>query len=62
MGIVYGHQTDWAEEQTARTETFQREIQSKSDELSDLKAEKVAKVQMTCRRARRFLSYEMIHY
>ena len=38
---------DWAEEQTSRTDEFQRELQAKSQEISDLNAEKVIRVTKT---------------
>lgn len=37
-------QADWAEEQAARTDRFQRELQNKSEVMGDLIAEKVSTV------------------
>ncbi len=34
-------QADWADEQASRTEEFQRELQAKTEAMSDLTAEKV---------------------
>lgn len=38
---------DWAEEQTTRTDEFQRELQAKSQAMSDLNAEKVIHIVAT---------------
>lgn len=39
--VPSNQQVDWAEEQTARTDEFQKELQAKTEAMSDLNAEKV---------------------
>lgn len=39
--VRHNIQVDWAEEQASRTDEFQRELQAKTEAMSDLNAEKV---------------------
>lgn len=39
--VPYNQQVDWAEEQASRTDEFQKELQAKTEAMSDLNAEKV---------------------
>lgn len=41
MRRAFHWQVDWAEEQASRTDEFQKELQAKTEAMSDLHAEKV---------------------
>lgn len=55
LSLLSPNQAKWMEEQTSRTEEFQRELQKQSGSIGDLEAEKVTKNNRHCVSARCYL-------